>query len=117
MNTPAEIVESEYMIRVEEQRLRRNSGGTGRHRGGDGMRRAYTALVDGLSLTTMFERRVIAPYGLQGGSDGAPFKVMLHRAAGGSRELSGKENLALAKGDRVVMETSGGGGYGAPAGE
>ena len=117
MNTPAEIVESEYMIRVDEQRLRRGSGGTGRHRGGDGMRRAYTVMEDGLSLTTMFERRVIAPYGLQGGADGAPFRVTLHRAAGGSRELSGKENLTLAKGDRVVMETSGGGGYGTPAGE
>ena len=51
------------------------------------------------------------------GADGAPFRVTLHRAAGGSRELSGKENLALARGDRIVMETSGGGGYGAPAKE
>ena len=117
MNTPAEIVEAEYMMRVDEQRLRRGSGGAGRHRGGDGMRRAYTVMADGLSLTTMFERRVIAPYGMQGGADGAPFRVTLHRAAGGSRELSGKENLALARGDRIVMETSGGGGYGAPAKE
>jgi N-methylhydantoinase B len=112
MNTPVEIVESEYLIRVEEQRLRPGSGGAGRRRGGDGMRRVYVVLGDGLSLTTMFERRVIAPYGLQGGADGAPFRVTLHRAAGGSRELSGKENLTLAMGDRVVMETSGGGGYG-----
>jgi N-methylhydantoinase B len=115
MNTPAEIVEAEYMIRVEEQRLRRNSGGAGRHRGGDGMVRSYTVLADGLSLTTMFERRVVAPYGLQGGADGAPFRVTLHHAAGGSRELRGKENLTLHTGDRVVMETSGGGGYGQPA--
>ena len=43
--------------------------------------------------------------------------MTLHRAAGGSRELSGKENLALARGDRIVMEPSGGGGYGAPAKE
>jgi N-methylhydantoinase B len=112
MNTPVEIVEAEYMIHVDEQRLRPNSGGTGLHRGGEGMRRAYTVLADGLSLTTMFERRVIAPYGLQGGTDGAPFRVTLHRIAGGSRELSGKENITLAKGDRVIMETSGGGGYG-----
>ncbi|WP_421998539.1 hydantoinase B/oxoprolinase family protein [Reyranella sp.] len=115
MNTPAEIVEAEYMIRVEEQRLRTGSGGAGRHRGGDGMVRTYTVLADGLSLTTMFERRIVAPYGLQGGADGAPFRVTLHRAAGGGRELSGKENLALRAGDRVVMETSGGGGYGSPA--
>jgi N-methylhydantoinase B len=113
MNTPAEIVEAEYMIRVDEQRLRPGSGGAGRHTGGAGMIRAYTVLADGLTLTTMFERRVIAPYGLQGGKAGAPFRVTLHSAAGGRRELSGKENLTLRAGDRVVMETSGGGGYGA----
>jgi N-methylhydantoinase B len=56
----------------------------------------------------------VPPYGLQGGDAGAPFRVTLHHAAGGSRELRGKENLALAMGDRVVMETSGGGGYGPP---
>ena len=112
MNTPAEIVEAEYMIRVDEQRLRPGSGGKGRHRGGEGMIRSYTVLADGLTLTTMFERRVVPPYGLMGGEAGAPFRVTLHRAAGGSRELSGKENLTLAMGDRVVMETSGGGGYG-----
>ena len=93
MNTPAEIVEAEYMIRVEEQRLRPGSGGKGRHRGGEGMIRTYTVLGDGLTLTTMFERRVVPPYGLMGGEAGAPFRVTLHRAAGGSRELSGKENL------------------------
>ena len=113
MNTPAEIVEAEYMIRVDEQRLRPNSAGAGRHKGGAGLLRSYTVLADGMSLTTMFERRIVPPYGLQGGGDGAPFRVTLHRA-GESRELSGKANLALRKGDRVVMETSGGGGYGRP---
>jgi N-methylhydantoinase B len=67
---------------------------------------------EGLSLTTTFERRVVPRYGLQGGAAGRPFRVTLHRAAEGSRELSGKENLVLSVGDRVVMETSGGGGYG-----
>jgi N-methylhydantoinase B len=113
MNTPAEIVEAEYMIRVEEQRLRRGSGGAGRHRGGDGMVRTYHVLADGMTLTTMFERRVVPPYGLQGGADGAPFRVTLHRGET-HRELNGKANLSLRKGDRVVMETSGGGGYGTP---
>jgi N-methylhydantoinase B len=69
-------------------------------------------LADGMTLTTMFERRVVPPYGLQGGADGAPFRVTLQRD-GGARELRGKENLPLRKGDLVVMETSGGGGYGA----
>jgi N-methylhydantoinase B len=112
MNTPAEIVEAEYMIQVDEQRLRPNSAGAGKHKGGAGLLRSYTVLADGMSLTTMFERRIVPPYGLQGGEAGAPFRVTLHHAAGGSRELRGKENLSLSKGDRVVMETSGGGGYG-----
>jgi N-methylhydantoinase B len=90
MNTPAEIVEAEYMIRVEEQRLRRGSGGAGRHRGGEGMVRTYTVLADGLSLTTMFERRVVPPYGLMGGKAGAPFRVTLHRAAGGQPRAFGQ---------------------------
>ncbi len=63
----------------------------------------------------MFESRIEPPYGLQGGKAGLPFRVTLHHAVGGSRELSGRENLPLAVGDRVVIETSGGGGYGAPA--
>jgi len=113
MNTPAEIVEAEYMIGVEEQRLRRGSGGAGRQRGGDGMVRTYHVLADGMTLTTMFERRVVPPYGLQGGADGATFRVTLQRGDT-RRELRGKENLALRKRDRVVMETSGGGGYGSP---
>ena len=72
MNTPAEIVEAEYMIRVDEQRLRSGSGGKGRHRGGEGMIRSYTVLGEGLTLTTMFERRVVPPYGLMGVRQGEP---------------------------------------------
>ncbi|MGE0715221.1 MAG: hydantoinase B/oxoprolinase family protein [Alphaproteobacteria bacterium] len=116
MNTPVEVVEAEYMLRVDAQRLRPGSGGAGRHRGGDGMVRAYAVLGDGLSLTTMFERRVVPPYGLAGGDPGQPFRAVLHRAGTDARELRGKENLALAAGDRVVIETSGGGGYGPPMG-
>jgi N-methylhydantoinase B len=115
MNTPVEVVEAEYFVRVDEQRVRAGSGGAGRHRGGDGMVRSYLVLRDGMALTTMFERRVIPPYGLQGGAPGAPFRVTLHPRDGDSRVLSGTENLLLQAGDRVVMETSGGGGYGAAA--
>ena len=58
MGSPVEVVEAEYFVRIDEQRLRPGSGGAGRHRGGDGMVRAYTVLADGMNLTTMFERRV-----------------------------------------------------------
>ncbi len=117
MNTPAEIIEAEYPIRIECQRLRRGSGGAGAHRGGDGLHREYHVLADEMSLTTMFERRIIPPYGLQGGEDGAPFRVELVTEDGTRRELPGKTNVRLKRGDTVVMESSGGGGYGPPDGD
>ncbi len=112
MNTPAEIIESEYPIRIESQRLRRGSGGAGAHCGGEGLHREYLILADDMSLTTMFERRIIPPYGLQGGEDGAPFRVNLVTADGRRKELPGKTNIRLENGDRVILESCGGGGYG-----
>jgi N-methylhydantoinase B len=112
MNTPAEIIEAEYPIAIERQTLRRGSGGAGAHRGGDGLVREYRMLVDGVSLTSMFERRVIPPYGLQGGSPGAPFRVTLVKGDGTRIEVKGKSNLRLAAGDSVILESCGGGGYG-----
>jgi len=114
MNTPAEVIEAEYPVRVERQALRRGSGGAGRHRGGDGLHREYRALVDDISLTSMFERAVIPPYGLRGGAPGALFRVRVRRAGGETFELPGKANIRLDAGDLVVLESCGGGGYGPP---
>ncbi|MES2533140.1 MAG: hydantoinase B/oxoprolinase family protein [Pseudomonadota bacterium] len=113
MNTPVEMIESEYGLRVEEQSLREGSGGAGRHRGGDGMVRSYRVLGDQMTLTTMFERAVIAPYGMLGGEDGKTMRVRLRREGQPDRSLVGKENVALQAGDLVIVETPGGGGYGA----
>ena len=115
MNTPIEVIEAEYPLRVTRQAVRYGSGGAGRHRGGDGQIREYEVLSDSLSLTTMFERRIVAPYGLQGGEDGLPFKVMLIGVDGQEQELPGKLNLKLSKGQRVRIETPGGGGFGRSA--
>jgi N-methylhydantoinase B len=112
MNTPGEIIEGEYPIRILRQQLRRNSGGAGLHRGGDGLLREYLMLQDDIVLTTMFERRIVPPYGLNGGKPGAPFRCTLVRANGEMVDLPGKANRRLGKGDRVIMETSGGGGMG-----
>ena len=112
MNTPAEVVEAEYPIRIECQRLRRGSGGAGRRRGGDGLHREYRILCDDVSVTTMFERRVVPPYGLRGGAPGAPFRVSVIHADGRRRELPGKANVRLDRDDVVVVESCGGGGYG-----
>lgn len=112
-NTPVEVIEAEYPIEVAAHRLRSGSGGHGAHRGGDGVVREYRVLARKLWLTTMFERRVVPPYGLCGGAPGATFEATLRRADGSIQVLAGKSNIELAQGDVVVMKSSGGGGYGA----
>ncbi|MDQ3890655.1 MAG: hydantoinase B/oxoprolinase family protein [Actinomycetota bacterium] len=111
MNTPAEVIESEYPLRVERHELREGSGGAGRRRGGDGMRRVYRVLAERAQLTTMVERCRVAPWGLEGGEEGATSAVWLVRD-GERRLLRGKSSLELRRGDAVIVETAGGGGYG-----
>lgn len=117
MNTPAEVIEAEYPIRIDCQRLRGGSGGAGAHRGGEGLHREYRILCDDMSVTSMFERRVVPPYGLRGGADGAPFRVTVRRADGSETDMPGKVNIRLQAGDVVVVESCGGGGYGPPEGD
>lgn len=114
MNTPAEVIESEYPITVEFQRIRTGSGGAGRHKGGAGIIRGYRMRGEETALTTMFERAVVPPYGLDGGESGQPFKATLKRASGEEIRLRGKQNIRIARGDLVVIESSGGGGHGRP---
>jgi N-methylhydantoinase B len=114
MNTPAEIIEAEYPIRIDCQRLRGDSGGDGAHRGGEGLHREYRVLCDDMSVTSMFERRVVPPYGLRGGEAGAPFRVTIRKAGGGETDMPGKANIRLQTGDVVVVDSCGGGGYGPP---
>jgi N-methylhydantoinase B len=114
MNTPSEVIEGEYALQVEAHALRPASAGDGRRRGGLGQVRAYRVLGDAVTLTTMFERRVVPPWGLAGGAGGAPFRVTV-RSADGERPISGKQTLVLRRGDLVLVETCGGGGYGPPA--
>lgn len=113
MNTSSEVIEGEYPLMVEEHALRPGSGGDGAHRGGLGFRRAYRVLGPEVTLTTMFERRVVAPWGARGGHDGLPFRVTLNPGPD-AREIGGKETLTVRRGDLVLVETCGGGGYGCP---
>lgn len=112
-NTPAEVIEANYAIRIEQQSIRRGSGGAGRHKGGDGIVRSYRVLAPSMWLTTCVERTRMAPFGLQGGQPGAPYRITLERD-GERTILSGKANLLLRQGDLVTLEGSGGGGYGSP---
>jgi N-methylhydantoinase B len=114
MNTPAEVIEAAYPIRVERQALRPGSGGGGRHHGGEGQERRYRILAPEMVMTTMVERCVVPPFGLQGGEPGQTFRITVERADGTREVLSGKTHVILEQGDCVVMESSGGGGYGAP---
>jgi N-methylhydantoinase B len=111
-NTPAEAMELDYPLRVWRYELRRGSGGAGLHPGGDGLIREIEVLVDCM-LTLQTERREHAPWGLRGGADGAVGRNIVIRADGATEELSSKGTWALRAGDRVRVETPGGGGWGA----
>lgn len=115
LNTPVEALEFSYPFRVTEYAVRKGSGGAGRHRGGDGVVREIELLADA-EVTVLSERRRIGPYGLEGGSSGAPGRNLLIRN-GVSEALPGKFSQRLNKGDRIRMETPGGGGFGAPGDE
>jgi N-methylhydantoinase B len=110
-NTPAEMIEAMYALRVERQMIRRGSGGSGAHRGGDGIVRSYRVLAKEMLLTTCCERMVVPPYGMKGGAEGAPFAITLQRD-GATGTLAGKGNHVLRQGDLVTIETCGGGGFG-----
>ena len=115
MNTPVEVIEANFAIQVEQQRLRRGSGGAGKYRGGDGLVREYRMLAPDMVMTTCIDRMVVPPHGVAGGEDGQGFAVRIRRASDGREEsLPGRTNLALGEGDRVIIETSGGGGFGPP---
>ncbi len=107
LNTPVEILESHYPLRVQRYAIRRGSGGAGRHRGGDGLVRAFEFLAPA-HLTLLTERRRHAPWGLAGG---ASAQVGVNRL--NDEVLPGKCERAVSAGDVLVIETPGGGGWGA----
>ncbi len=110
LNTPVEALEFSYPFQVTEYSVRRNSGGKGRFRGGDGVVREIRLLADA-EVTVLSERRRHAPYGIAGGEKGRPGRNILIRD-GRFEEMPGKFSRSLAKGDIIRMETPGGGGYG-----
>jgi N-methylhydantoinase B len=113
LNTPAEALEHAYPIRVTEYSIRRGSGGRGKYRGGDGIVREVELLADA-QVTLLADRRTRGPYGLNGGADGAPGRTTAIHPDGRREGLPGKGSVRLAKGSRVRIETSGGGGWGNP---
>jgi N-methylhydantoinase B len=111
LNTPAEALEYAYPLRVREYSIRRGSGGKGKTRGGDGVVREIETLVHA-RMSLLADRRRRAPYGLEGGADGQKGSDFVIKHERKARRISSKGNWQLEAGDRVRIETPGGGGYG-----
>jgi N-methylhydantoinase B len=105
-NTPIEVLEKLYPLRVTRYGLRDGSGGAGLHRGGDGITREFEFL-EPATVTLLTERRTHAPWGLNGGEAGKPGSNLLNGQA-----LPAKQSFAVKAGDRLTIETAGGGGWG-----
>lgn len=112
LNTPIEALELSFPFRVRAYRLRTGSGGAGLHRGGEGLIRELELLSDA-EVTLLTERRRLQAYGLQGGEPGAIGNNTLIRNQA-ERRLPGKTSFSAQAGDRIRVETPGGGGWGAP---
>lgn len=110
LNTPAEALEYAYPLRVREYRIRKRSGGKGRHRGGDGVIREIETLVPA-RMSLLADRRKHGPYGLAGGDEGKPGNASILRE-GRAVKLRSKGSWELKAGARVRIETPGGGGFG-----
>jgi N-methylhydantoinase B len=113
-NTPIEALEYAYPLRVTRYGARPGSGGKGRHAGGDGLVREIEALAP-VEVTVLSDRRVRGPWGLAGGGPGQP-GVNTAVRRGRRERLPGKVHLGLLPGDRLCLETPGGGGFGVPTG-
>jgi N-methylhydantoinase B/oxoprolinase/acetone carboxylase alpha subunit len=111
-NTPVEAFEQAFPLRIRTYSLRQGSGGAGASPGGDGLIREYEVLTD-VSATILTDRRESQPYGAQGGSPGASGLNQIIRANGEIEPLPSKARVELHPGDRLRIETPGGGGFGA----
>ncbi|HVC61036.1 MAG TPA: hydantoinase B/oxoprolinase family protein [Acetobacteraceae bacterium] len=109
--TDPEVLELRYPVRLERFEIRRGSGGNGRWRGGDGAIRRIRFLEPMIAVIVA-SRRNVAPFGLEGGDDGAVGRQWVERADGRHEILTGTDSAELGAGDLFVIETPGGGGYG-----
>ena len=108
LNTPVEALEQTYPLLIREYSIRQGSGGQGARNGGDGVIRDYEFLTDA-DVTLLSERRKRGPYGLAGGQPGAPGRNLLN-----GEPLPSKGSRRIHRGDRLRIETPGGGGRGNP---
>ena len=113
-NTPIEIIEMSFPLRVEEYALVPDSGGAGKYRGGLGARRVWRVLEKQAQASVCCERSVTPPFGLDGGLTGGPAVTTLIPQHGNARKLNSKGGFLAPAGSLVVLEAPGSGGYGDP---
>jgi 5-oxoprolinase (ATP-hydrolysing) len=109
--TDPEVLEERFPVVLERFEIRRGSGGRGRWRGGDGVRRALRFLAP-MQLVVLANRRVIAPFGMGGGESGAVGRNWIERADGSREDIGSTASVRVEAGDVFVLETPGGGGWG-----
>ncbi len=109
--TDPEVLETRYPVQLERFEIRKGSGGSGHWRGGDGLIRQYRFLKP-VDVSLLTQRRVQAPFGMEGGESGAQGKNLRLTAVGGRAELPGATSYAAEAGEGLIIETPGGGGWG-----
>jgi 5-oxoprolinase (ATP-hydrolysing) len=114
--TDPEVLEWRFPVLIEEFAVRRGSGGAGRWRGGDGAVRRVRFL-EPMTAAILSGHRRVPPYGMAGGKPGAVGRNWVRRPGGSVVELGGCDRVEMSAGDVFVIETPGGGGYGAPEGK
>jgi len=112
--TDPEVLEFRFPVLLEDFHIRRGTGGIGEYRGGDGVMRRVQ-FREAMTAAILSGHRRIAPYGLAGGAPGALGRNHVERAGGPVVELQGTDRIDMQPGDCFIIETPGGGGYGAPA--
>ena len=111
--TDPEILERRYPVLLHQFALRRDSGGRGLHPGGNGVVRELEPLRP-LTMSILSERRTLHPYGMEGGGDAACGRNLLIRKSGIQVNIGGRCSTVINTGERLRIETPGGGGYGSP---
>ena len=109
--TDPEVLEWRYPVLLESFEIRAGSGGGGRHRGGDGVRRR-TRFLESMEAVILANHRIVPPYGMAGGDEGAVGRNWVERTDGSREELTATDLRQMAPGDVFVIETPGGGGFG-----
>jgi N-methylhydantoinase B len=113
-NAPTEVIEMTYPLRVEKYELIPDSEGPGKFRGGFGITRELRVLETSMRVRASTDRVVKGPYGLEGGWPGGRAQLLLEQSDGSNRKLPSKSTFEASPGDRIIIRTAGGGGWGNP---